>query len=225
MPKYKITVKDHELACAPFNSEDGQNYYKAMACAANNAFVNRQVIMHRVRQAFEKVFSKTAEEMDMNLIYDVAHNIAKVETHNIDGKSKKVIVHRKGATRAFGPNAEELPEDYKGLGQPIVLPGSMETGGYLLLGTEKASQETFASTAHGSGRTMSRTKARKIVDPKVLLANMEKRGIHVETASMRGLAEEAGLAYKNVSDVVETMDIAGISKKIVKVLPIGNMKG
>ncbi|MFH1211953.1 MAG: RtcB family protein [Candidatus Woesearchaeota archaeon] len=225
MPKYNIKVNDHELACAPFNSDEGQDYYRAMACAANNAFVNRQVITHRAREAFSKVFSRTPEEMEINLVYDVAHNIAKIEKHDIDGKIRKLIVHRKGATRCFGPSSDEIPEDYKGLGQPIVLGGSMETGGYLLLGTDKAHKETFASTAHGSGRSMSRSKAKSLVNGKELQQSMEARGIFVETASLPGLAEEAGIAYKDVSEVVQTMDTAGISRKIVKMFPMGNIKG
>ena len=225
MPKYGIKVLDRELACAPFQSKEGQDYYKAMACAANMAFANRQVILHRVREAFESVFNRKAEDMEINLIYDVAHNIAKVEEHKIDGKKKKLIVHRKGATRCFGPGHPELAKIYQETGQPVIVGGSMETGSFLCVGTEKAMTETFGSTMHGSGRTMSRTKAKKMVRGENLQKEMEQHGIYVKSVSMSGLAEEAGFAYKSISEVVDTMDIAGISKKVVGLKPIGNVKG
>jgi len=225
MPKYGITVRDRELACAPFKSPEGQDYYKAMACAANMAFVNRQVILHRIRECFSKIFEKTPEEMEMHLVYDVAHNIAKLEDHTLNGKKKKLLIHRKGATRCFGPGRPELPPIYRDIGQPVIIGGSMETGSYLLLGTEKALEETFGSTAHGSGRTMSRTKARKQVRGEELQKAMERRGIYVRSVSFSGLAEEAGFAYKPISEVVNVMEIAGISKKIVAFKPIGNVKG
>ncbi len=225
MPKYNIKILDPELACAPFNSKEGQDYFKAMACGANMAFANRQVILHRIRECFSKVFGKTAEELEMNLVYDVAHNIAKLEKHKVNGKIKELIVHRKGATRCFGPSREELTGKFKKIGQPVIIGGSMETGSYLLIGTDKALDETWGSTAHGSGRTMSRTKARKEVRGEKLREQMEKHGIYVRTASYSGLAEEAGFAYKDVSEVVDTMDQAGISKKVVAFKPIGNVKG
>ena len=225
MPKYGIEIRDKELACAPFNSPEGQDYYQAMACAANMAFANRQVITHQIRKTFEKVFGKTAREMEINLVYDVAHNIAKLEKYMIDGVEKELLVHRKGSTRAFGPSrAEELPEDYKEIGQPVILGGSMETGSWLLLGTDGA-DETFASTAHGAGRTMSRTKAKKLVQGAELQKDMERRGIYVHGVTMKGLAEEAGKAYKDVDEVVETLVRAGITKKVVALKPIGNVKG
>jgi tRNA-splicing ligase RtcB len=225
MQKYKLKIKDKELAGVPFQSEEGQKYYSAMACAANNAFANRQVITHNVRQAFAKIFKKTPEEMEMNLIYDVAHNIAKIEKHEVDGKSKKVIVHRKGSTRGFGPGHEELAKIYKETGQPVIVGGSMETGSYVCVGTEKAMLETFGSTMHGSGRVMSRTKAKEIVKGKQLQKEMEKKGIYVKTATYSGLAEEAGIAYKDISEVIKTMDEIGISKKVFSLKPIGNIKG
>ena len=225
MQKYGISVKDRELACAPFNSDEGQDYFKAMACAANMAFSNRQVIMHRIREGFEKVFKKKAEDMEMNLIYDVAHNIAKVEKHKIDGKIKDLVVHRKGATRAFPPGHKELIPLYQRTGQPVILGGSMETGSHLLVGTKKAMDETFGSTAHGSGRTMSRTKAKKQFRGETLQKGMEKRGIYVKSVSMRGLAEEAGRAYKDVDEVVDVLDKYGITKKVIGLKPIGNVKG
>lgn len=208
MAKYKISVPDRQLACAPFTCLEGQNYFGAMTAAANLAFANRQIIMHRVREVFEKVLGKGEESLGLELVYDVAHNIAKVEEY----EGKKLVVHRKGATRSFP-------------GQPVIIGGSMESGSYLLVGTEKAVSETFASTAHGSGRTMSRAKAKQQVRGDTLQKKMQERGIYVRTVSFSGLAEEAGLAYKNISEVVETLDRAGISKKVASFVPIGNIKG
>jgi tRNA-splicing ligase RtcB len=225
MPSYGIKVLDPELACAPFNSKDGQDYFAAMACAANAAFANRQVILHRIRECFSKVFNTPADDLGMNLVYDVAHNIAKIEEHKVDNKKKKLVVHRKGATRCFGPGRKEIPAAYRDIGQPVILGGSMETGSYLLVGTEKALEETWGSTAHGSGRTMSRTKAKKMVRGEDLQKQMERKGIYVKTASYSGLAEEAGFAYKPISEVVDVMHKLGISKKIVGFRPIGNVKG
>lgn len=225
MHKYDISVADRELACAPVKSKEGRDYYAAMACAANMAFANRQVILHRIREAFEQVFGKSAEQMDMHMIYDVAHNIAKVEEYEIGGVRKKVMVHRKGATRALGPGNPDLNERYRPYGQPVILGGSMETGSYLLVGTKEAEEKTFGSTAHGSGRTMSRHEAKRQVRGDQLQADMERRGIYVRTSSMSGLAEEAGIAYKNINEVVESLELTGISKKVVAFKPIGNIKG
>jgi len=226
MKRYGITVRDRELACAPFSSKEGEDYYGAMVCAANMAFANRQVIVQRIREAFKQVFHKDPEAMDMHIIYDVCHNIAKVERHTVDGgASRDLLVHRKGATRSFGPGHPDIPPAYRELGQPVIIGGSMETGSYLLLGTEKAMKETFGSTAHGSGRTMSRTAAKKQVSGAELQRSMEKRGIYVKAATMEGLAEEAGMAYKDISEVVETMHQAGISLKVAALRPIGNIKG
>jgi tRNA-splicing ligase RtcB len=225
MPKYGIKILDRELACAPFNSKEGQDYFTAMACAANAAFANRQVILHRIRECFSKVFNTSPEELGMHLVYDVAHNIAKIEEHKVNSKNKKLIIHRKGATRCFGPGRKELAPIYRDIGQPVILGGSMETGSYLLLGTEKALEETWGSTAHGSGRTMSRTKAKHLVRGEQLQKEMEKKGIYVRTVSYSGLAEEAGFAYKPISAVVNVMDELGISKKIVGFKPLGNVKG
>lgn len=225
MPKYGIEIMDKELACAPFNSPEGQDYYKAMACAANMAFVNRQVITFRIREVFQKVFGRTAEEMEMNLVYDVAHNIAKLEKYVIDGKEKTLLVHRKGATRAFGPaRVKDLPKEYQKIGQPIILGGSMETGSYLLLGTDSA-DKTFSSTAHGAGRTMSRAEAMRTINGEKLQKDMEKKGIYVHAVTIKGLAEEAGEAYKNIDTVVDALDKAGITKPVVALKPIGNVKG
>ena len=225
MRKYDLRVLDRELACAPFKSKEGQNYFAAMVCSANMAFANRQVITHRIREAFSKVFGRDAESLGLHIIYDVAHNIAKIERHTIEGESREVLVHRKGSTRAFGPGREELGALFQNTGQPVILGGSMETGSYLLAGTQKAVDETFGSTAHGSGRTMSRTQARKRVSGNELLKTMEKKGIYVRAASMEGLAEEAGFAYKNIFDVVDTITRAGISKPVVALAPLGNIKG
>ncbi|MFH1588951.1 MAG: RtcB family protein [archaeon] len=225
MKEMKLNVKDRELACAPFKSVEGRNYYKAMACAANAAFLNRQIILHRIRECFSETFKKDPEDMGMDLVYDVAHNIAKVEKHKVDGSTKELVVHRKGATRSFGPGHPELTKLYRDVGQPVIIGGSMETGSHLLVGTEKAMDETFGSTAHGSGRTMSRTKAKSIVNGEELQRSMEKKGIYVKSASMSGLAEEAGLAYKNISEVIKTLEKADISRSVVAFKPIGNIKG
>lgn len=225
MPKYNIEILDKELACAPFESPEGQQYWKAMACAANMAFANRQVITHQIRKTFEHIFKKSAREMEMNLVYDVAHNIAKLEKYVVDGKEHEYLVHRKGSTRAFGPKrAQDLPEEYREIGQPVILGGSMETGSWLLLGTDGA-DETFASTAHGAGRTMSRARAKNLVRGDQLQKDMEKKGIYVHGVTMAGLAEEAGQAYKDVNEVVESLALAGITKKVVALKPIGNVKG
>lgn len=221
MPNYGIKIRDKELACAPFNSPEGQDYYKAMACAANMAFANRQVITHQIRKVFERIFDKTAEEMEIKLTYDVAHNIAKLEKYG----EKTLLVHRKGATRAFGPKRiEDLPEAYHKYGQPVIIGGSMETGSYLLAGTDE-SEKTFCSTAHGAGRTMSRSAAKRIIKGEELQKSMEKKGIYVHAVTMKGLAEEAGKAYKNIDVVIDTLTKAGICKPIVALKPIGNVKG
>jgi tRNA-splicing ligase RtcB len=221
MRRYGITVKDQQLACAPFRSVEGQDYFAAMNCAANAAFANRQVITHRVREAFAAVFEKSAEEMGMDLVYDVAHNIAKVERY----PEGELVVHRKGATRALGPGSPDLTARYRATGQPVICGGSMETGSYLLVGTDIAMRDTFASTMHGAGRTMSRAQAKKSIRGEYLKQQMKEHGILVRAVSMAGLAEEAGFAYKNISDVVESVDRAGIAKTVAELRPIGNIKG
>ncbi len=221
MRRHGITVKDQQLACAPFRSEEGQDYFAAMNCAANSAFANRQVITHQIRAGFEEVFGQSAEEMGMHIVYDVAHNIAKVERY----KEGDLVVHRKGSTRCFGPGRAELPELYRNIGQPVICGGSMETGSYLLVGTDKAMTDTFGSTMHGSGRTMSRAQAKRSVRGEKLKQDMKSRGIIVKAVSMAGLAEEAGFAYKDISEVVEAVDRAGITKKVAELRPIGNIKG
>ena len=223
--KYKIKILDKELACAPFNSPEGQDYFAAMKGALNMSFANRQVILHRIREVFSSVLKKPAEDLGLNMVYDVAHNTAKIEEHNLDGKKKKLLVHRKGATRAFGPGREEIVKEYRDVGQPIIIGGSMETGSYLLAGTDGAMEQSFGSTCHGSGRTMSRTKAKHMFNGEQLQKDMEKRGIYVKTVTFSGLAEEAGPAYKDIDDVIDAVDSAGISKKVVRFVPIGNVKG
>lgn len=222
---YGIKIEDRELACAPFASPEGQSYFKAMHCAANNAYANRQVIAHHIRRAFVEVFGKSERELGLETIYDVAHNIAKVEKYIVDGKQQELVVHRKGATRSYGPGADDLPERYRETGQPVLVGGSMQTGSYLLAGTEKAMTETFGSTLHGSGRTMSRMQAKKMVRGSELRQKMEQQGIHVRAASLSGLAEEVGFAYKDIDDVVSAVDNIGISRRIAKLLPVGNIKG
>ncbi|RPJ05122.1 MAG: RtcB family protein [Deltaproteobacteria bacterium] len=222
--KYGIKILDRELASAPFDSPEGRDYFSAMKAAINMSFANRQVILHRIREVFSSIFGRSPEGLGMHMVYDVAHNTAKLERHLVNGQMRSLLVHRKGSTRAFGPGMEGIPERYGKVGQPVIIGGSMETGSYLLVGTP-AGGETFFSTAHGSGRTMSRTKARKIWHGRQLQHEMEERGIYVRTASWAGLAEEAGSAYKNIDDVIAATEEAGISKRVVRFIPIGNVKG
>ena len=223
--KYKIKILDKELACAPFNSPEGQDYFAAMKCGINMSFANRQVILHRIREVFSKVFKTDAEKLGLKMVYDVSHNTAKLEKYKVDGEMKEVLVHRKGATRSFGPGHPDVPSFYRSVGQPVIIGGSMETGSYLLTGTKGAEEQTWGSTCHGSGRTMSRTKAKGMFSGDKLLQDMLKRGIYVKSTSLPGVAEEAGLAYKDIHEVIETAQKAGISKKVVSFLPIGNVKG
>ena len=222
--KYGIKVADRELACAPFRSPEGQDYYAAMKCAINMSFANRQVILHRIREVFSDVFHRDPQDMGLRQVYDVAHNTARMERHLIDGEWKYVLVHRKGATRALGPGMEGIPEAYMQTGQPVIIGGSMESGSYLLAGMETG-HAAFYSTAHGSGRTMSRAQAKKKFRGRELQQQMEARGIYVRTASYAGLAEEAGAAYKNIDDVVDAAERAGLSRRVVRLVPIGNVKG
>ncbi|MDR3607878.1 MAG: RtcB family protein [Oligoflexia bacterium] len=222
--KYGIRVPDRELACAPFDSPEGQAYFSAMKCAINMSFVNRQVILHRIREVFSDEFHKAPEELGLRMVYDVAHNTAKLENHWIEGKQKKLVVHRKGATRSFGPEMPGLPERYRNLGQPVIIGGSMESGSYLMLGLSSAAP-AFFSSAHGSGRTMSRTKAKRQFRGRQLADDMASRGIYVKSASYSGLAEEAGKAYKDIDEVASASEAAGLSRRIVKLVPIGNIKG
>ena len=222
--KYNIKILDRELACAPFNSPEGQDYFSAMKCAVNMSFANRQTIVHRLREAFSEIFKVDAEKLGMKQVYDVAHNRASLEKHLVDGSWKELIVHRKGATAAYGPGRPELMPRYKEDGQPVIIGGSMETGSYLLAGTTEGAQ-TWYTTAHGSGRTMSRTKAKGMFRGDELQKDMEKRGIYVKSVSYAGLAEEAGKAYKDIDEVIDATHNAGISRKVAKLIPIGNVKG
>jgi len=225
MRRYGISVHDRELACAPFGSPEGQAYFGAMTAAANAAFANRQVITHRVREAFGAVFGRDPRELGLTVVYDVCHNTAKVERHLVDGQLLELVVHRKGATRAFGPGAPDVPEAYREIGQPVIIGGSMETGSALLVGTAAAMAETFGSTAHGAGRTMSRGEAKRRTRGETLLRDMEARGILVRAASRSGVAEEAGFAYKDLASVVEVLDRLGISRRVASLVPIGGVKG
>ena len=223
--KYSISVPDRELACAPAKSNEAQDYYQAMACAVNYAFVNRQVITHWVRQSFEEILKKPSEEFGLDLVYDVAHNIAKIEEHIIEGKRTKVWTHRKGATRCFPPEHRDIPADYRTVGQPVIIPGSMGTSSWLLVGTHKAMELSFGSTAHGAGRMLSRSAAKRKFWGGDIKQELEGRGIVVRSASSVVLAEEADLAYKNVDNVVEVSDKAGIATRVVRMVPIGVVKG
>jgi len=222
--KYNIKLPDRQLACAPINSKEGESYLKAMACAANFAWANRQLIVHWIRESFEKILGDTAENMDMNIVYDVCHNIAKIEEHLVYGKKRKVCVHRKGATRAFGPGKTEIPLKYRDVGQPVLIPGDMGTESYLLHGTIE-SEETFGSTCHGAGRILSRHQALKNWRGEQIVKELENRGIYVHPASFKVAAEEAPGAYKDIREVVNVAHGAGISKKVVRFKPIGVVKG
>jgi tRNA-splicing ligase RtcB len=222
--KFGLPVIDRELACAPFDSTEGRAYFDAMRCAANVSFANRQVILHRVREVFSRVFGRDAEALGIRQVYDVAHNTAKLERHGEGRAARELLVHRKGATRAFPPGHPELPAAYREAGQPVIIGGSMETGSYVLAGVAGGA-ETFFSTAHGSGRTMSRTQARKRVRGRDLQRRMAAHGILVRTASYRGLAEEAGFAYKDVDQVAEATEVAGLSRRVAHLVPVANVKG
>ncbi len=223
--KYGFELPDKELACAPIESPEAKDYLAAMRAAANYAWANRQCIMHWTREAFLKFFSSTPRELGMSLIYDVAHNIAKLEEHMVHGKKRKLIVHRKGATRAFPPGHPELPEAYRKTGQPVLIPGDMGRASFVLLGTEKAMEETFGSTCHGAGRVMSRHQAIKRAKGRAIWRELEDKGIFVKSAGRETLAEEMSEAYKDISNVVDVVHNAGISKKVARLRPMGVVKG
>jgi tRNA-splicing ligase RtcB len=222
---YGIELPDRQLACAPVKSPEGQSYLAAMACAANYAWANRQCITHWARESFGKVYNKSPRDLGMRVVYDVAHNIAKIEEHQVEGKKLTVCVHRKGATRAFPAGHPDVPGAYRQVGQPVLIPGDMGRYSYVAVGTEKAMQETFGSTCHGAGRVLSRSAAKRSVRGSDILAELAARGIAVKVASIPGLAEEASLAYKDVAEVVHVTDAAGISARVVKARPIGVIKG
>lgn len=222
--KYNIWLPDRQLACAPVKTKEAQNYLKAMACAANFAWCNRQMIVHWVRESFERILQESAENLDMGIVYDVCHNIAKLEEHLIDGNKKNVYVHRKGATRSFGPGKREVPLKYRDIGQPVLIPGDMGTESYLLKGTNKA-EETFGSTCHGAGRVMSRHRAVKMWRGEIIKNQLQERGIYSHPASWKVMAEEAPNAYKDVGEVVNVTHGAEISLKVAKLIPLGVVKG
>ncbi len=218
-------LPDRELIYAPLDSDVAEDYFKAMSAAANFAWANRQMIVHWARESFEEVFKEDWETLGMDIVYDVAHNIAKLEEHKVDGKKVKVYVHRKGATRAFPPGHKEIPKKYRDVGQPILIPGSMGTASYVLAGSEKSMEETFGSTPHGAGREMSRSKALKQFRGSKVASDLEKQGIYVHAASWRGIAEEAPQVYKNIDDVVKAAHEAGIGLLVTRLRPVGVVKG
>jgi tRNA-splicing ligase RtcB len=223
--RYRIELPDRELVCAPLNSPEGIAYLAAMRCAANFAFVNRQILAHAARQAFEAVLAGKIKNWHLHQIYDITHNMGKIETHEIDGEPMKVCVHRKGATRAFGPGAPELPEEYRSIGQPVFVPGSMGTASWVLAGTAESMQRSFGSSCHGAGRVMSRHQAKREVRGETLRHDLEAEGIRVRAGSLPGLAEEAPQAYKNVDAVVETVAGAGIARLVARLKPVAVIKG
>jgi tRNA-splicing ligase RtcB (3'-phosphate/5'-hydroxy nucleic acid ligase) len=220
-----IELPDRQLACAPLGSPEAREYLAAMACACNFAFANRQMMLHEVRGAFERVFCSSWERLGVGLVYDVAHNIAKREVHMVDGEERALRVHRKGATRAFGPGSPDVPPDYRDVGQPVIIPGDMGTESWLLAGTETAMRETFGSTCHGAGRLLSRHAARRVRSGADVRRDLEDAGIVVKAASVGGLAEEAPFAYKDVADVVNVVAAVGLARKVARMRPLGVLKG
>jgi tRNA-splicing ligase RtcB len=223
--EYGISLVDRQLACAPVDSPQGRRYFAAMACAANYAWANRQCITHWVRAAFEQVLGQSERALGLDVVYDVAHNIAKFETHEVKGKPRRLCVHRKGATRAFGPGCPEVPEVYREVGQPVIVPGDMGRNSYLLVGTEEGMQQTWGSTCHGAGRRLSRTAALKLQHSQAVIAKLKRAGIYIRSAGKKTVAEEAPEAYKDVNQVVRVCDGAGISRLVAKMRPLGVMKG
>ncbi|MGH7546211.1 MAG: RtcB family protein [Gemmatimonadota bacterium] len=223
--KYGIELQDRQLTCAPLDSVEARDYIGAMSSAANYAFTNRQLMAHKVRQAFADVFGRSAEDLGMRIVYDVAHNIAKFETHRLDGREKRVCVHRKGATRAFPPDHPGVPEVYRSVGQPVLIPGDMGRYSYVLVGTQGAYDETFGSSCHGAGRRMSRTQAKKMARGRPIVRELADRGIVIRSATRATVDEEISEAYKDVSQVVEVVHQAGIGTKVAQLRPMGVLKG
>ncbi len=223
--RYGISIPDRELVCAPLDSPEGQNYLAAMRCAANYAFANRQVLAHNARKAFEEVLAGKVANWHLHPVYDIAHNMGKIETHMVNGKPVRVCVHRKGATRAFGPGSPGLPQDYQKIGQPVLVPGSMGTSSWVLVATQTSMERSFGSSCHGAGRLMSRHQAKKSVRGDRLRQDLEDKGIYIRAGSMAGLAEEAPAAYKDVDEVVETVSGAGIARKVARLRPVIVIKG
>ena len=225
MEKYDINLPDRELACVPNNSEEGESYRKAMFSALNYAWSNRQMLTHWTRNSFQRVFNQSESDLDMKLVYDVAHNIAKVEKHRVGGEERKLVVHRKGATRAFPANRDEIPSKYRDLGQPVLVPGSMGTSSWVLLGQPNSMDLSFGSTAHGAGRTMSRSKARRNYTEDDVKKSLNDKGIFIKALTRDGVVEETPQAYKDVDSVVNVSHDLGIATKVAKLVPIGVIKG
>ena len=223
--KYGIKIPDRELVCAPLNSQEGQDYLATMRAAANYAFCNRQVLAHLARRAFEQVLAGKVKNWQLYQVYDIAHNIGKIEDHLVDGVQRKVCVHRKGATRAFGPGSSGIPDEFSKTGQPVLVPGSMGTSSWVLAGTKTSMERSFGSSCHGAGRLMSRQKAKKAIRGDQLKIDLEKKGIYIQAGSMSGLAEEAPGAYKDVDQVIEAVCGAGLARKIARLVPLAVVKG
>jgi len=223
--KYGIKLPDRQLACAPIESSEGQDYLAAMACAANYAWANRQCIAHWVRESFSKIFGKSPEKLGMRQVYDVCHNIAKIEEHIVDGRKLRVCVHRKGATRAFPAGHKDTPTRYKEIGQPVLVPGDMGRCSFVAVGTQKAMSESFGSTCHGAGRALSRGAARRSMQGRDVARELENRGITIKAGNIPSLAEEASQAYKDITEVIEVVHQAGISRKVAMAIPMGVIKG
>jgi len=223
--RYGIRLPDPQLACAPANSPEGRHYLGSMCAAGNYAWCNRQLLLWQTRQVFEEFFGESWEALGMQLVYDVAHNIAKLERHEIAGKSKQVWVHRKGATRAFPPRHEEIPQAYRAVGQPVMIPGDMGRASWVLVGQDGSMEQTFGTTCHGAGRAMSRTAAVRASRGRRIDKELAESGIVARARSLRGLAEEQPAAYKDVDDVVEVVHKAGLSKKVARMRPLGVIKG
>lgn len=223
--RYGIKLPDRELVCAPLDSPEGQSYLAAMRAAANYAFCNRQILAHSAREAFEEALAGAGMRVHLHQVYDIAHNMGKIETHQVAGKKVKVCVHRKGATRAFGPNSPDVPDVYKRIGQPVLVPGSMGTSSWVLVGTEESMIRSWGSSCHGAGRVLSRSQAKREIRGEKLRDELEKSGIRVRAGSLPGLAEEAPRAYKDVDEVVETVSGAGIARKVARLRPVAVIKG
>lgn len=223
--KYRIPLVDRELSSAPATSSEGQQYFGAMKCGANFAWANRQMIAHWVRRSFEAVLKRPAEQLGLRQIYDIAHNIAKLEEHDFKGQRRRLMVHRKGATRAFGPGHPDIPERYRGVGQPVLIPGDMGTSSYLLAGTEQAMGETFGSSCHGAGRMLSRKAATRQYKANDVINDLTSRGIYLRAKNRRVVSEEASGAYKDIDDVVRISSSAGIARKVARMRPLGVVKG
>jgi len=225
MRRLGIEVPDRQLACVPLGNEAAESYLGAMNAAANFARANRHVLADGVREAFEAVFERSAADLGLTLVYDVAHNLAKLEDHEVDGRRRRLCVHRKGATRAFGPGHPQLPARYRSIGQPVLIPGSMGTASYVLVGSATSEERSFASTCHGAGRAMSRTQAKKVMSGQELVRSLETQGIELASAHWGLLAEEAPYAYKDVSEVVRACEGAGLTEIVARLRPVGVVKG